>query len=219
MNQATEIEVDGHVHDTADAKVDGREIRTFAGLVPPSDYVLIQVGDRRTKSIGLEETVEIRAGQRPVFRSFASDRIFAFTVNELGWEWGAAAISEPDLRNYAGIPEDDEIHVEGHSEAVSRGGEIVLSGRGVEHVRSRKLTPKTVDIVVNGRDREVPRGNISFEAVIAIAFPEKPVGPNVAFTVTYRKGPHDRPEGSLIAGQSVHVREGMVFNATCTDKS
>lgn len=219
MSHPTEIEVDGRVHDTADSKVDGREIRTFAGLVPPSDYVLIQVAERRTRSIGLEEIVEIAVGHRPVFRSFASDRIFTFTVNELGWEWGAAAIAETDLRNYAGIPEDDEIYVEGHPDAVPRGGEIELSGRGVEHVRSRKPASKTVDIVINGRDREVPRGDISFEAVIAIAFPEKPTGPNVAFTVTYRKGPHDRLEGSLIAGQSVHVREGMVFNATCTDKS
>ncbi|MGI4880728.1 MAG: multiubiquitin domain-containing protein [Janthinobacterium lividum] len=182
--------------------------------------MLIKLADRGATSIGLEETLDVVPGRRPVFRTFTSDRVYSFTVNELGWEWGAASIGEADIRHYAGIPEDHEIFSDDDPDtAISRGGELRLSDRGVEHFRSRKAVSKTVEIVVNGRDREVPRGDITFEKVIAIAFPDKPTGPNVAFTVTYRKGPHERPEGSLIAGQSVHVREGMVFNATCTDKS
>src|SRR3546814_7377380 len=60
---------------------------------------------------------------------------------------------------------------------------------------------------------------ISFEELVALAFPQPPTGPQVCFTVSYRKGPPPRPEGSLLPGQSVHVIEGMTFHVTATDKS
>ena len=46
-----------------------------------------------------------------------------------------------------------------------------------------------------------------------------PAGPDVTFTVTYHRGPSQHPEGTLTAGDSVKVREGMVFNVTPTNKS
>ena len=47
---------------------------------------------------------------------------------------------------------------------------------------------------------------------------EPPTGPNVVITVTYSKGEHPK-DGSLLPGQSVKVKAGMVFNVTATDKS
>lgn len=78
---------------------------------------------------------------------------------------------------------------------------------------------KVIEIFVNARRREVQPGNIRFEELIELAFPNPPSGPNVAFTVSWRKGPRNKPEGSLLPGQSVHVVEGMTFNVTATDKS
>src|SRR3546814_4196644 len=99
---------------------------------------------------------------------------------------------------------------------IPHGGKIRLSGKGVERVRSR---PWTVHILVNAREHVVGPGTISFEELVALAFPQPPTGPQVCFTVSYRKGPPPRPEGSLLPGQSVHVIEGMTFHVTATDKS
>ncbi len=98
-------------------------------------------------------------------------------------------------------------------------GKIDLGAPGVERLVTRKVPPKAVEIIVNGRRREVPNAPLAFEALVALAFDAPPSGPGVSFTVVYRKGPHERPEGSLVAGQSVHVREGEVFNVRHTDKS
>lgn len=78
---------------------------------------------------------------------------------------------------------------------------------------------KTFEIIVNGRPKEVTEKEMSFEEVVTLAFSNQPFGPNTLFTITYRRGEGNKPEGSLVAGQTVKVKEGMIFNVTATDKS
>lgn len=79
--------------------------------------------------------------------------------------------------------------------------------------------PKTIKIIVNGQKKEVATEEISYRHIVELAF-ESPWGnPNVVYTVTYSRGHHDRPQGSLVDGQSVNAKPGMVFNVTRTDKS
>jgi hypothetical protein len=76
--------------------------------------------------------------------------------------------------------------------------------------------PKDVTIVVNGREKKVAKEDISFEEIVALS--GLPSNPNTIFTVTYRRG-HGNKEGTLVEGESVKVKEGMIFNVTATDKS
>ena len=46
-----------------------------------------------------------------------------------------------------------------------------------------------------------------------------PTGENWEFTVTYRRGHGPKPQGSLVAGETVRVKKGMVFDVQATDKS
>ncbi|GIL23949.1 MAG: hypothetical protein BroJett042_24620 [Bacteroidota bacterium] len=78
---------------------------------------------------------------------------------------------------------------------------------------------KVHNIIVNGREKEFEGKEISFEQVIVLAFGAVSPNPNISYTVTYKRGVGNKPEGSLVAGQSVKVKEGMIFNATATDKS
>lgn len=215
-----EYEVDGAVFATHDDQLDGRQLRDSAGLSPASDYVLFRIDEGFASSIGLEETVELPRDRKAIFRSFENDHVNTLTVNERGWEWGADEIAEVDIRRIGHIPEDHELFLDSdHDVIIAHGTAIQLTGHGVERVRSRKKKPPLVTILVNARPREVEPGLISFERLIAVAFAEPPTGPQVSFTVSYRKGPADRPEGSLLPGQSVTVVQGMTFNVTATDKS
>ena len=78
---------------------------------------------------------------------------------------------------------------------------------------------KQVTIIVNGRQKLVSKEAISFDEVIALAFENPPTGENIMFSVIYRRGHGDKPAGTLIAGQSVKVKEGMIFDVTATNKS
>jgi hypothetical protein len=58
---------------------------------------------------------------------------------------------------------------------------------------------------------------ICFDEVVKLS--GLPGGENVTFTVTYRKGDQHKPEGSLVEGECVEVKDGMVVNVTRTNKS
>jgi hypothetical protein len=75
------------------------------------------------------------------------------------------------------------------------------------------------DIVVNGKPRTVTGDELSFENILELAFNPVPSGPNWVFTVTYRRGGGHKPEGTLLPGQRVVIKNGMIFSVTATDKS
>jgi hypothetical protein len=75
-------------------------------------------------------------------------------------------------------------------------------------------------IYVNGRARQVAAKELlTFDEVVALAFENPAKGPNTVYTVTYRRGEGNKPEGTLVEGESVKVKDGMIFNVTRTDKS
>lgn len=77
---------------------------------------------------------------------------------------------------------------------------------------------KTFTIVVNGQPKEFEGESISFDQAVAIAA-LGPGGPTIVFTVTYKRGHGQKPEGTMVEGDVIRVKEGMIFNVTRTDKS
>jgi hypothetical protein len=76
---------------------------------------------------------------------------------------------------------------------------------------------KSVTIIVNGRPREVIGKTVSYEEIVKLAFPGEPTNQDVDFTVAYAN-PHGK-DGTLVAGQEVHVKSRMVFNVTKTNRA
>lgn len=76
---------------------------------------------------------------------------------------------------------------------------------------------KFITIVVNARPHQVEKSELSFAEVVALS--SLTGGADTIFTVTYRRGEGHKPEGTLVEGQSVKVKEGMIFNVTATSKS
>ncbi|MGA7521985.1 MAG: multiubiquitin domain-containing protein [Acidobacteriaceae bacterium] len=111
------------------------------------------------------------------------------------------------FREVAGDHEDPE---------VDNGPEIVHL-KADEHFHSGP--PKVYKIIVNGRKKEVTTKTLTFDHVVALAFNPVPVGPTVQFSVTYRKGPRRNHEGTLTEGETVRVKDGMIFDVTETNKS
>jgi hypothetical protein len=75
-------------------------------------------------------------------------------------------------------------------------------------------------IIINGQEKITVTKELAFEEVVSLAYDgDPPSGPNWEFSVTYRRGRGEKPKGSLVAGQSVLVKEGMIFNVRATDKS
>ncbi len=77
---------------------------------------------------------------------------------------------------------------------------------------------KEYKLIVNGREKIVTKKELTFDEVVALAFDNPPTGENVLFTITYQKGENNK-EGSLTAGETVKIKNGMIFNVTPTDRS
>ncbi len=87
-----------------------------------------------------------------------------------------------------------------------------------EHGKAEEA--KTVTIIVNGRAKTVPKNEeITFDQVVALAFPNPPTGDGVQFTVQYTRGQGNKPAGTLVEGQSIKVKDGMEFDVTPTNRS
>jgi len=78
---------------------------------------------------------------------------------------------------------------------------------------------KQVTIIVNGRQKVVMKDELSFDEIVALAYDNPPNGENIVFTITYRRGQGHKPEGTLVQGETVKIKDGMIFNVTATDKS
>lgn len=77
---------------------------------------------------------------------------------------------------------------------------------------------KVFHIFINGREREFTGSEISFTQVVELAN-LGPGGDRIVFTVTYKRGHGNKPEGTMVEGDKVKVKEGMRFSVTRTDKS
>jgi len=211
--------VNGQVHHSTDPVIDGRTILRIAAFHPPSEHVLIALTKPGSRSIGLDESFDLRTPGREDFRAFPSDRTFNFTGDEIGYEWGARTISESDLRDITGAPDTKDFVLERKGEPdqpINEGDVIDLGDSGTEHIRTvRALTT----IIVNAEKQEVEGRRISFAALVKLAFETPPTGENILITIDYGNGPPANPKGSLKPGETVKIKNKMVFDVTATDRS
>lgn len=78
---------------------------------------------------------------------------------------------------------------------------------------------KKVTIVVNGEPFEVEKDEISYAEVVTLAFPDYPQHPEVTYSVKYKRGHGNKPEGVLAPGGTVKVKDEMIFNVSPTGQS
>jgi uncharacterized protein YegP (UPF0339 family) len=74
-------------------------------------------------------------------------------------------------------------------------------------------------IIINGQQKMVTSKKLSFEDIVLLAFGHNHVGGNTIYTMTYKKAAGNKPEGTLVAGEVIRIKSGVIINVTATDKS
>lgn len=145
-----------------DARPKGDRILDKAGFKPAGDFVLIQLMPRGTRSVGLDETVDLTAPGTEAFRAFKSDRIFRFTLNDHGFEWGARKITALELRSVGHVDDGEVILLDrdGHDTEINSGDELDLGAAGTEHLHTEK---RLITVFFENNPREIPRGTYTTE--------------------------------------------------------
>ena len=78
---------------------------------------------------------------------------------------------------------------------------------------------KTVTIIVEGTPHEWPKDEITYAEVVTLEVPDYAQHPEITYSVKYKKGQGNKPEGILSPGGSVKVKEGMIFSVSPTGQS
>jgi len=78
---------------------------------------------------------------------------------------------------------------------------------------------KTVTIIVEGTPHEWPKDQITYEEVVTLEVPNYAQHPEITYSVKYKNGHGNKPEGILSPGASVKVKEGMIFSVSETGQS
>jgi hypothetical protein len=73
-------------------------------------------------------------------------------------------------------------------------------------------------IVVNGEEKTTNHESLTFHEVCLLAFPDGPFGDAIRYTVTYTYK-HGGGDVSMVEGDSVEIKNGMIFNVGNTDRS
>lgn len=204
-----------------DPVVTGSQILGAAGARPASDFLVFQVlRDGALEVMRPEETVDLRSAGVEKFLVFRSDRSFRFFLDERAFDWGAAHISGGTIKRLAGVPGDTTDvwldAVAGHDRVIEDKELVDLANPGTERFVTR---PIQITIKVNSRDRLVDHRVLTYWEVVKLAYPEAAPSDQIIYSIDYASGPRQNPNGSLVEGQSVLVKDGMKFYVTPTDKS
>jgi hypothetical protein len=78
---------------------------------------------------------------------------------------------------------------------------------------------KKVTIIVNGTPHEEPKEEISYHAVVTLAYSDFPQHPERTYSVTYKRGHGEKPEGILSPGVTVKIKDEMIFYVKHTGQS
>ena len=182
--------------------LDGGRILDADGLRPAEDHVLIQLLFPGTRSVGLDESIDLRGEGDEVFRAFKSDRIFRFTIDDRGYEWGVAKITEPELRRIAVVAGDRTLVLERAGKAIELAVDdtVELAETGTEHMRIVEFVTVTLD---NEVEKKIPSGAYKTEELIRILGVEA----GYVLDVLDDQGKLD----PLRPGQTTEVKAGMKF--------
>jgi hypothetical protein len=94
--------------------------------------------------------------------------------------------------------------------------EIVEKNGNQEKLADNK---KMVTIIVEGTPHEWPKDEITYAEVVTLEVPDYPQHPEITYSVKYKRGHGNKPEGILVLGASVKVKDGMIFNVSETGQS
>lgn len=196
----------------------GRQILTAIGLEATADrslFAILESGD--FEDVRLDEPFDLREHGAERFVVFESDRDYRLTLSGDQISWGKPLISGSILYGLAQVSDGYAVFLDvpGGTDRLVEPTELLdLAQPGVEKFLVVLKAPLTFEIVINSRPYTVDDKHVTFEQVVALAFPGHHE-PNVRFTMTYRHAASRPHAGELSAGQSVVVKpSGSTFNVT-----
>lgn len=204
-----------------DRKVTGAQIAEAMGAHPVTQFVVLQ----QLKSFELEalrptELADLAKSLR--FFVIQGDATYNFVIDGLNMVWPKKVITGQTIKRL--IYKDDnasELLLEREDQpdkVIGNEDQVRLSNDGVESFRTRPAKA-AITIIVEGTQHAWDKEKISYDEVVTLEVPDYAQHPEITYSVKFKNGPGNRPEGTLAKGASVKVKDGMIFSVSETGQS
>lgn len=214
-----EFKIENQVFHTSQQYWTGAELKQKAGI--PSETELFLSVRRPFEDELIEDMARVNLA-RPESEYFYVRKKLHFFINNEPFTWYKQYIKGIQIRELGGISIEDEIFLdikEGWQDDQILDDEIVdLARPGKEKFISKSKRIEFI-IIVNAREKVWNEADISFEQIVVLAFGVYDNNPNRGYTATYSRGWVPKPEGTMVKGSFVRVKNKMIFDVTATDKS
>jgi hypothetical protein len=211
--------IEGKKYETYDQYITGAELKQLAGI--PLDAELFLSISKPYKDELIENDKQVNLA-RPEMEYFFVKKKLHFFINDKPFTWYKQYIRGIEIRELGNISAEDDIFLdikEGWEDDQILDDEVVdLARPGKERFFSKPRSTEFT-IIVNARQHVWKETNISFEQLVVLAFGTYDNNPNKGYTITYSRGWDPKPEGTMVKGSSVRVKNKMIFDVTATDKS
>ena len=211
------LTIEGKQYDWYEEYITGEQIKHLAGIKLDEKLFLKIEGDWEDEPIPNDQRVNLA---RLGIEHFYVQKRLRFTINKKEFEWDTQFITGKEIRELGHIGENEEIFLDIEKpfkdEVIANETKVDLARPGEEHFISK---PIHYIIIVNSREHEWKEKKISYDQVVLLAFPNYVPKPNEVYTVTYKRGVAQKPEGSMVKGDTICVKNKMIFNVTATTKS
>ena len=148
--------------------------------------------------------------------------VLGLTINGNHYHWHQQYITGAEIRTLGNIPKDDEIFLAvkkpWEDELIADDKQVNLARPEIEHFYSKDKHFE-VKLIVNLKEKLWFEKTITFEQVVVLAYGSYDNNQGKIYTITYDRGPHQNPEGTMVEGNSVFVKNKMIFNVKQADKS
>jgi hypothetical protein len=204
-----------------DPIVTGSQLLNAAKKRPIDEDIIYQwLEDGQLEEIRIQESVDLTKPGMERFITFKSAESYRFTIDGQKFEWGAPEITGRKLKILADVDPLIfdiwmEVRGQGDDKLIQDKDFVSLDTPGLERFYTKEVC---TEIYINGTPRNVSKQRLSFSEIVELAFPGTPSSSTI-YTVVYKHGPEESPQGSLVEGQIVTIKNRMIFNVTQTDKS
>lgn len=204
-----------------DRKVTGAQIADAFGAHPVTDYVVLhQLANLELEELRPTEIADLKKANR--FFVIHGDGTHRFFVDGLSMVWPLKTLKGHYIRQLVGKDSADfELLLEREDQpdkVIGDDEDVRLGGDGVEKFKTRPAKA-SVTIIVEGTPHTWTKNKISYDEVVTLEVPDYAQHPEITYSVKYTNGPPNRPEGTLAKGESVRVKDGMIFSVSETGQS
>lgn len=206
-------------YETFDQYMTGAELKQLAGI-PLETELFLSISKPYQDEL-IENSTRINLA-RPETEYFFVKKKLQFFINDKPFTWYKQYIRGVQIRELGNISTDEDIfldiNADWQDDQIFDDEVVDLARPGKEKFFSK---PKSTEfmIIVNARQHIWKEETISFEQLIVLAFGSYDNNPNKGYTVTYSRGWSPKPEGTIVKGSAVRVKNKMIFDVTATDKS